>query len=235
LSPWVGDSPFGKIIDRDTTISLDKRLVCFDLKNLESTPDLQAACLLIITDLVWREVQKDRSEMKFLVFDECWKLLKDEAALGFIEEVFRTFRKYFASAIAISQDLNDFLSSKIASALLPNCPVKWVLLQNQSDFTKIKDALGLNENELLLIQSLHQEKGLYSEAFLVAGENRTVAVIQPTPLELWIATTDPRDLSTIEKTKQSNSDLSQLEILKLLAQKYPQGISAHEKRTHEKN
>lgn len=102
-------------------------------------------------------------------------------------------------------------------------------------FTKIKDSLGLNDNELSLIQSLHQEKGLYSEAFLVAGENRTVAVIQPTPLELWIATTDPRDLSVIEKTKHLNPNLSQLEILKLLAKKYPQGIADYEKRTNEKN
>lgn len=235
LNSWCGDTPYGKFIDRKTTIELHKDIIAFDLKGLENYPDLQGICLYIITDLVWREVQKDRSQMKFLVFDECWKLLKDEAALGFIEEVFRTFRKYFASAIAISQDLNDFLSSKIASALLPNCPVKWILLQNQNDFSKIKESLGLNENELSLISSLHQEKGLYSEAFLVAGENHTVTVIEPTPLELWIATTDPRDLSLIEKTKKEMPDLSQLEILKLLANKYPQGIAAFEKRKNEKN
>jgi type IV secretory pathway VirB4 component len=168
--------------------------------------------------------------MKFLVFDECWKLLKDEAGLGFMEEVFRTFRKYYASAIAISQDLNDFLSSKISSALLPNCSVKWVLMQNQSDFTKMKEALGLNDNEVALIGSLRQEKGQYSEAFLVLGqERRTVAVIESTPLELWIATTDPRDLSTIEVTRKENPDLSQLEVLKILSKKYPNGISAHER------
>lgn len=229
LNSWCGDTPYGKFIDRDTTINLEKDIIAFDLKGLENYPDLQAICLYIVTDLVWREVQKDRSQMKFLVFDECWKLLKDEAALVFIEEVFRTFRKYFASAIAISQDLNDFLSSKIASALLPNCPVKWILLQNQNDFTKIKESLGLNDNELSLIRSLHQDKGLYSEAFLVAGDNHTVVVIEPTPLEMWIATTDPRDLSAIEKYKIEKPHLSQLDILKQLSEKYPQGIAANEK------
>jgi len=227
LAPWCGNTPFGKFIDRETTIELQNDIVAFDLKGLESYPDLQSVCLYIITDLVWREVQRDRSRMKFIIFDECWKLLKDEAGLTFIEEVFRTVRKYYCSATAISQDLLDFLNSKISSALLPNCSVKWILMQNQSDFTKMKEALGLNDNEVGLIQSLRQEKGEFSEVFLLAGpERRTVAVIEPTPLELWIATTDPRDLSAIEKMRRERPELSQIEILKLLAKTFPKGVSA---------
>lgn len=226
LYSWCGATPYGKFIDRETSIQLQKDIIAFDLKGLESFPDLQAICLYIITDLVWREVQKDRSRMKFLVFDECWKLLKDAAGVAFMEEVFRTFRKYFASAIAISQDLNDFLNSKISSALLPNCSVKWVLMQNQSDFSKMRESLGLNDNEVALIQSLQQKKGEFSEAFLSVGsERRIVAVIEPTPLELWIATTDPRDITMIEKTKLKYPDLPQLEILRLLSKQYPQGVS----------
>jgi conjugal transfer ATP-binding protein TraC len=227
LTPWCGNTPYGKFLDRNTTVELERDIVAFDLKNLESFPDLQSICLYIITDLVWREVQRDRSRMKFIVFDECWKLLKDEAGLIFIEEVFRTVRKYFCSAIAISQDLLDFLNSKISSALLPNCPTKWILLQNQSDFSKSRDSLGLNENEVSLIQSLRQEKGEYSEVFLVAGAGRhVVAVIEPTPLELWIATTDPKDLGKIEEVKLEKPELSQLEVLKYLAETYPKGIAA---------
>lgn len=230
LGVWCGESPYGRFLDRPTTVqksAIARDVVAFDLKGLESYPDLQAVCLYIITDLVWREVSRDRSRMKFLVFDECWKLLKDEAGMAFMEEVFRTFRKYFAAAIAISQDLNDFLSSKIASALLPNCSVKWILMQNQSDLTKMKTALGLNENELALIRSLHQEKGKFSEAFLVSGnEHRTVAVIEPTPLELWIATTDPRDLSLIESYSQEHPELSRIKVLRELSEKYPHGAAA---------
>lgn len=231
LSTWCGETPYGKFLDRKTTIQLQNDIIAFDLKNLENYPDLQNVCLYIITDLVWREVQRDRSQMKFIVFDECWKLLKDEAGLAFIEEVFRTVRKYFCSATAISQDLQDFLNSKISSALLPNCPLKWILMQNQSDFTKMKEALGLNDNETALISSLRQKKGEFSEAFLLAGsDRRTVAVIEPTPLELWISTTDPRDLSLIEKTKIERPELTQLEVLKLLSRQFPKGVVAAERR-----
>ena len=44
------------------TSSLKKRIVCFDLKGMESQPDLQAVCLFLITDLIWREVQRGPHE-----------------------------------------------------------------------------------------------------------------------------------------------------------------------------
>lgn len=229
LGSWTGDTAYGKFLDRPTTVQFSRDVVAFDLKGLESYPDLQEVCLYIITDLIWREIQADRSVMKFVVFDECWKLLKDETGLNFIEEIFRTVRKYYCSAIAISQDLQDFLNSKISSALLPNCSIKWILMQNQADFSRMREAIGLNDNEIALIQSLRQKKGQYSEAFLAAGpQKRTIAVFQPTPLELWLATTDPRDLAKIEEIKAANTNISHIEVLKLLAAKYPQGVSAGE-------
>ena len=179
-------------------------------------------CLYIITDFVWREIQKDKERLKFLVFDECWKLLKSDAGLVFIEEVFRTFRKYYASAIAISQDIDDFAKSKIAGAILPNCAIKWVLMQQSSDPVRVKEALDLNDNEIGLVKSLRQEKGAYSEAFLIAQKDRCVAVIESTPLEYWIATTDPKDLARIEEESRANQGLGAVAVLS----RWPRSIRA---------
>ena len=60
----TGETPFGKFLDRPTTIELQNDIVAVDLKGLESYPDLQGVCLYIITDLVWREVQRDRSRIE---------------------------------------------------------------------------------------------------------------------------------------------------------------------------
>lgn len=229
LTPWCGDTPFGQFLDRETTIKLQSPIVAFDLKNLESFPDLQSVCLYVITDFVWREVQRDKGRMKFLVFDECWKILKSEAGLVFIEEVFRTFRKYYASAVAISQDIDDFARSKIAGAILPNCAIKWVLMQQSSDPVRIKEALDLNDNEVSLVKSLRQEKGVYSEAFLIAQKERILTVIESTPLEYWIATTDPKDLAKLEEATKENTNKDPVPILKTLSEKYPRGVAAFEK------
>ncbi|MBS1983081.1 MAG: ATP-binding protein [Bdellovibrionales bacterium] len=226
LAPWCGDTPYGRFIDRPTNLELTRSVVAFDLKGLESYPDLQTVCLFIITDFVWRVVARDRATMKFLVFDECWRLLKNDSGLVFIEEVFRTFRKYRASAIAISQDMDDFAKSKIASAILPNCSVKWCLTQGQIDYGRLQETLSLNDNEVALVKSLRQEKGFFSEAFLVANDNHTVAVIESTPLEYWIATTDPKDLAEIDRAEKEYPGESSFERLQRLAQNFPNGVAA---------
>ena len=163
--------------------------------------------------------------MKFVIFDECWKLLKDKAGQDFIESIFRTCRKYFTSCIAISQAIQDFAESEISSAIIPNCSIKWLLQQGQSDSSAIEKHLGLNENEVELVNSLKQKIGHYSETYLLSGQNhRSVVNVEPTPLELWLATTNPRDLKVIELEKQKYPEKSQLEILKSLAEKFNHGI-----------
>jgi len=227
LTSWCGNSAYGKFVDQKTTLELKRPIVCFDLKGMENYPDLQAACLFIITDFVWREIQTDKSRMKFLILDECWKLMENDSGSLFIAEVFRTFRKYMASAIAISQNIDDFAKSKIANAILPNSSIRWVLKQKGADKDRLKEVLSLNPNEVELISSLHQERGSYSEAFLMAEDARAVVVIESTALEYWLATTDGRDLGMIEEYKRKYDDQSQLEILKKLAHDYPRGVAAN--------
>lgn len=226
LGPWCGNTPFGRMIDAPTTIALDRSVVCFDLKGLETFPDLQSVCLYIITDLVWREVQKDRVSKKFLVFDECWKLLESDAGADFMGGVFRTFRKYFASAIAISQNIDDFAKSKVAGAILSNTSLKWVLMQKGADQARLKEVLQLNDNEMALIASLHQLRGSYSQAFLMAEDKHSVVAIEPTPFEYWIATTDSRDLAVVDEKMKEEPHRPPIEILKKLANDYPKGVVA---------
>lgn len=222
LSLWCGDSPFGKFIDRETNIGLMKRVVCFDLKGLEANPDLQAAALFTITDMVWREVQKNRAEMKFLIFDECWRLLESDAGSQFVGEVFRTFRKYYASAVAISQTIDDFAKSKAASAIMPNASVKWILKQPGADFKRLAEVLRLNEREVAQVQSLTQVKGQFSEAFLICEDKKAVVSVESTPFEYWLATTDPKDFALL-KSEQDSTGKEGLHLIEYLAEKYPNG------------
>jgi conjugal transfer ATP-binding protein TraC len=226
LNPWCGNNPYGRFVDAATNVELHREIIVFDLKGLEVYPDLQAASLFIITDFIWREIQKDRDKPKFVVFDECWALLKDEAGIAFIEEVFRTFRKYHAAAIAISQNIDDFAKSQIAGAILSNSAIKWVLMQRGADQDRLREVLQLNPNEMQLVTSLQQERGRYSEAFLMAGDQRGLVVVESTPLEYWLATTDPRDLAQIDLEKKKSPHLDNLSLVRKLAEEFPQGVSA---------
>jgi 2,3-bisphosphoglycerate-independent phosphoglycerate mutase len=98
-------------------------------------------------------------------------------------------------------------------------------MQNQIDFERLKESLSLNENEIELVKSLRQKKGEYSEAFLMAQDKRSVAVVGSTPLEYWIATTDPKDLGVIEADQKAHPERSEIERLEWLAKRYPRGSS----------
>ncbi|MGZ3783876.1 MAG: VirB4 family type IV secretion system protein [Bdellovibrio sp.] len=235
LNAWTGDTTFGKFIDRPTSVKLQNSLISFDLKGLDTVPDLQAVCLFLITDLVWREVQKDRSVKKILLFDECWQLLENEAGSQFIGNVFRTFRKYYAGVIAISQDIDDFARSKVASAILPNSGTKWILMQKGANQKRLIEVLQLNDSEANLITSLKQDRGKYSEAFLITGDHRSVVAIEPTPLEYWIATTDARDVSYFDQVKKENLHLSTSELVKIISEEIPFGLANQKSNLKEKN
>ena len=100
-------------------------------------------------------------------------------------------------------------------------------MQNQSDPKRIKEILNLNDVEVGIISNLLQKRGFYSEAFLIAQKQRVSLVIESLPLEYWIATTAPEDLSMIEKFSKENPKLSKIDVLEKLSELYPQGMAAH--------
>lgn len=108
---------------------------------------------------------------------------------------------------------------------MSNSSIKWILSQKGADKSRLKDVLELNDNEVDLISSLTQSRGEYSEAFLIAGDDRTVVAVDSTPIEYWLSTTDPRDLSKITELKQQFPKNSQWELLKELSTKFPKGVS----------
>ena len=152
-------------------------------------------------------------------------ILQDESAASFVGDVFRTFRKYRASAIAISQTMDDFTKSRVAAAIMPNSSIKWILKQKGADQESLRLALQLNEREMLLIKGLESSKGHFSEALLMAEDKRQVVRIESTPLEYWLFTTDPTDLSYLAAARGKLPSNTDMEVLRECARERPCGAS----------
>jgi hypothetical protein len=60
----------------------------------------------------------------------------------------------------------------------------------------------------------------------MAQDDRAVVAIESTPLEYWIATTDPRDLGKVEEETKLAPEKNPLEVLRILSEKYPTGVAA---------
>ena len=97
-------------------------------------------------------------------------------------------------------------------------------MQKGADQKRLEEVLQLNQNEMGLVASLTQERGRYSEAFLLSGDNRAVVAVESTPLEYWLATTDPVDLAALREREEAG--VSGRDAVAELVGRYPFGVGA---------
>ncbi|GIL16319.1 MAG: hypothetical protein BroJett040_00700 [Oligoflexia bacterium] len=192
MQSWIGNSPYGKLLDRRNEIQTDSPIISFDLKGLSQYPDLQSVMILILTNFILDQVESDRKVSKRVLLDEAWELLQSPAAASFMEYAARTFRKTGSGISFITQGVEEIIKSPIGSAIMNNTAMK-VVMSQKSDLKPLESALKLNPREVSLIQSLEQRKGVFSEGFLIEGEHRQVVRIYPSPHEYWISTSDAKD------------------------------------------
>jgi hypothetical protein len=126
-----------------------------------------------------------------------------------------------AGVLSISQNPEDFLEAKIASVIINNSPVKYLLRLHKGHDQLAR--FGLNPNEIQAVRELEVRPGHYSEIFIKFDEQPVIVKLEPTALEYWIATTDPVDLA--EESKQmSGGTEGLLGTLEALAREFPHGV-----------
>lgn len=128
---------------------------------------------------------------KIFIFDECWSLLRRNS--DYIAECFRTFRKHNASAIAISQNLDDFSDTQLGRVIIQNTFYKFMFKQS------IEDSPFLTNFQIAQLKTIKSIRGEYSE-FLVLSEDLQKPVrYYATNLEYELFTTHKTDNLAIEK------------------------------------
>jgi type IV secretory pathway VirB4 component len=223
LYSWTGDRPYGVLLDQQGSLNARGQICAFDLKGLSNWPDLQGVMILILTDFILTEVERDRSTTKRIILDEAWELLKSPAAARFMEYCARTLRKTGSAITFITQGVEEIVSSPIGSAILNNTATKFVMLQ-RGDSKALQAALKLNTQELALIHSLEQRKGVFSEGFMIEGTHRQVVRIEPQPLEYWLSTSDAKDNLALARIMEDEG-VGLPQALKIASERYPFGVA----------
>lgn len=223
LYMWTGDRPYGKLLDGMGSLRADAPICTFDLKGLSNYPDLQSVMILILTDFILTRVEQDKTHRKRIILDEAWELLRSSAAANFMEYCARTLRKTGSGITFITQGVEEIAASPIGPAILNNTATKYVMLQ-RGDTEILKNTLKLNQQQLALIQSLHQKKGEFSEGFMIEGDHRQVIRVTPSPLEYWLSTSDAQDNAHLNQLKEQGNDL--VTAIRIASAEYPMGIAA---------
>jgi len=157
-------------------------------------PDAMKAPLIIY--LI--EYFKNLKGKKLFIFDECWHLLNRNA--DYIAECFRTFRKHNASAIAISQNLDDFSSTQLGRVIIQN--TYWKALFRQS----LSPSEFVDTQSIELLSCVKSKKGVYSEFLLLSESIRKPMRFYPSHLEYELFTSDGEDNRKIYSYLEANED-----------------------------
>ncbi|MGK5083418.1 hypothetical protein WDW37_08925 [Bdellovibrionota bacterium FG-1] len=225
---WCKPQPYGLLFDGTTNVTLDGPHLHFELKGCQRYPDLLRVAMLVVMDLIWREVRARFPKRSLVVVDEAHTLIRPSSdgrangAARWVEDGFRQMRKFSSAAIAISQTAKDLKSPEIGDGILANAPNRFILRQRGDEVT-LREDLKLNERELAEVFALSQVRGEFSEFFLHSESIKGTFRYRPTPLELWLSTTHPPDLSALKEAENQHPEWSLIELMDYLATKYPEG------------
>lgn len=142
---------------------LDERIRAFDFKNLEGDPLLQRLAILILTQGIWDRLKQNTAGPTLIVFDEVWKFFSQAA--GFLEEMYRTFRKYRAGITSVTQSLSDYGNDAFAKIVITNSFHR-ILLQGAASSEVLEHALDIDESDKRRILSVASKKNEFSEFWL---------------------------------------------------------------------
>lgn len=135
---------------------------------------------------------------KVFIFDEVWGLLLENA--DYIAHCFRTFRKHFASAVAISQNLEDFLTTELGRVIYQNSCHKFLFRQDVET-----ELLDKHSGELL--NQVSSVKGVYGEFLIITDTIKKVVRYFPTLFEFELFNTDKWEFLKFEKFNEERKEI----------------------------
>lgn len=185
LEKYISGS-LANVINAQTNIELDNRLVVFDIKDLPE--NLRQIMMLIISNFVQNKV-KAKPEKRLLIIDEGWMLLEHEESARFVAGLVRRARKYYLGVSIISQQANDFLHSDYGRAIASQSALRILMRQDTTTVKGVVSEFGLSEYEENFL--LTCERG---DALIIADQNHVAIKVVASDKEHPLITTDPTEL-----------------------------------------
>ena len=174
---------FAGIFSQQSNIDINNPMVVFNIRDLED--ELRPVAMYIVLSHIWnitRTVQKKR----MLIVDEAWQLMKYDDSANFLFSLAKRARKYYLGLTTISQDVEDFMGSKMGRAIVANSSMQLLLKQSSSAVDVLSDVFKLTEEEKKRLANFPIGQGLF-----FAGQSHVHIQIQASPTEQQLITTNP--------------------------------------------
>lgn len=175
---------FAGIFSQQSNIDINNTMVVFNIRDLED--ELRPVAMYIVLSHIWnitRTIQRKR----MLIVDEAWQLMKYDDSANFLFSLAKRARKYFLGLTTITQDVEDFMGSKMGRAIVANSSMQLLLKQSSSAVDVLGDVFKLTEEERKRLANFPVGQGLF-----FAGQNHVHVQIIASQTETGLITTNPQ-------------------------------------------
>lgn len=174
---------FAGIFSQQSNIDINNQMVVFNIRDLED--ELRPVAMYIVLSHIWN-ITRTNQRKRMLIVDEAWQLMKYDDSASFIFSLAKRARKYYLGLTTISQDVEDFVSSKMGRAIVANSSMQLLLKQSSSAIDVLSDVFKLTDEEKKRLSNFPIGQGLF-----FAGQNHVHIQIQASETETELINTNP--------------------------------------------
>ena len=200
---------FSGIFSQQSNININNPMAVFSIRDLED--ELRPVAMYIVLNYIWNKTKIEKKK-RILIIDEAWQLMKYEDSANFIYSLSKRARKYNLGITTITQDVEDFMGSRMGRAVVANSSMQLLLKQSPSAIDVLADVFKLTSEEKKRLSSFPVGQGLF-----FAGQNHVHVQIVASPTEASLINTNPNtQQNPTNFTAQGEIDLNSSQ-----AQQYP--------------
>ena len=174
---------FAGIFSQQSNVNINNQMIVFNIRDLED--ELRPVAMYIVLSHIWNTVRAEQKR-RLLIVDEAWQLMQYEDSANFLFSLAKRARKYYLGLTTITQDVEDFMSTKLGRAIVANSSMQILLKQSNSAVDVLSDVFKLTNEEKKRLASFPVGQGLF-----FAGQNHVHIQIIASETEESLITTNP--------------------------------------------
>lgn len=182
---------FAGIFSQQSNININNPMVVFNIRDLED--ELRPVAMYIVLNYIWNKTKSDQKK-RILIVDEAWQLMKYEDSANFLFSLAKRARKYNLGITTITQDVEDFMGSRMGRAIVANASMQLLLKQSSSAVDVLTDVFKLTSEERKRLAQFPVGQGLF-----FAGQNHVHIQIIASATETSLITTNPAQVQAMEQ------------------------------------
>lgn len=192
---------FAGIFSQQSNVNVNNPMVVFNIRDLED--ELRPVAMYIVLNFIWNKTKADKKR-RILIVDEAWQLMKYEDSANFLFSLAKRARKYNLGVTTITQDVEDFMASRMGRAIVANASMQILLKQSPTAVDVLSDVFKLTSEEKKRLSQFPVGQGLF-----FAGQNHVHIQVIASPTESGLITTNPTPVQQQSMAEEIDIDNQQ--------------------------